>query len=427
MPELAVFGVLIVLFGLVSRRLDGTSLTGPMVFTAVGFAVGALGGSVGADVTGGPSGADVDFTETARHVAEIALVLLLFTDAARIDARVLRESKSIPLRLLGIGLPLTVALGSLVALGLLTGELELWEACLVGTILAPTDAALGAVVVSSPKLPVRLRQALNVEAGLNDGLAVPFFTVFAALAAEAALGDTSFLEVALEKIGYGALVGLGLGVIGGRLLGQASARGWTLPAFEQLAVLSLAVLAWWTAEEIGGSGLIAAFVGGLAFGVAGRAIAERVIKLAEDIGQLLSLLVFYALGIAGTQILVEATWTAAVYAVLSLTVLRMVPVAVALRGTGFSRWTVAYLGWFGPRGLASILLALILLVEYPEVAGGADIFVVVALTVLASVFLHGASAAPLTERYARLSRLEREGAPERVEVAAVPIRGGRNS
>jgi sodium/hydrogen antiporter len=400
MPELAVFGVLVVLYGVVSRRLEGSVVTGPMVFAAAGLAVGALGGSIGVEVGEASAGRHLDVVATARHVAEISLVLLLFTDAARIDTRVLRGSRSLPRRLLGIGLPLTIVLGSLVALGLLSGELEVWEACLVGAILAPTDAALGAVVVSSPKLPVRLRQALNVEAGLNDGLAVPFFTVFAVLAAEAALGETSFLEVALEKIGYGLLVGVGIGAAGGRLLRQASARRWPLPEFERLSVLVLAVLAWWAAEEIGGSGLIAAFVGGLAFGVARRARAEDVLELADELGRLLSLLVFYGLGVVAVDVISEASSNAVVYALLSLTALRMLPVAVALRGTDLDRRTVAYLGWFGPRGLASIVLALILLVEYPEVAGGVDVFAIVALTVLVSIFAHGATAAPLTERYA---------------------------
>jgi NhaP-type Na+/H+ or K+/H+ antiporter len=399
MPELAVFGVLLVLFGLVSRRLDGTPVTAPMVFTGTGLLVGAFSGNLGVTIEEG-GGESVEITETARHVAEIALVLLLFTGAARIDPRVLRERSGLPLRLLTIGLPLSIALGALVALGLLSGELGLWEACLVGAILGPTDAALGAVIVSSPKLPERLRQALDVEAGLNDGLSVPFFTVFAVLAAESALGETSFLEVAFEKIVFGFLIGAAVGGIGGALVRYAAGRGWMLDAFRELAALALAVLAWWAAEEGGGSGLVAAFVAGLAFRFAARAVAEKAIGFSEDLGQLLSLLVFFALGIVAVQIFPETTWEMVAYAALSLTVVRMLPVAVALLRTGLGPWTVAYLGWFGPRGLASILLALILLVEYPGVAEGRTVFMVVAVTVLASIFLHGVTAAPLTDRYA---------------------------
>jgi sodium/hydrogen antiporter len=250
---------------------------------------------------------------------------------------------------------------------------------------------------------VRLPQALDVEAGLNDGLSVPFFTVFAVLAAESALGETSFLQVAFEKIVYGLLIGAGAGAVGGWLLRLAARRGWTLNSFEQLAALALAVLAWASAEEVGGSGLVAAFVAGLAFGIAERELAPKAIAFSEDLGQLLSLLVFFTLGVVALEILPEATWQMILYAALSLTVVRLLPVALALLGTGLDARTVAFLGWFGPRGLASILLALILLVEYPGVPGGATVFVVVGITVLASIFLHGATAAPLTERYARLS------------------------
>jgi NhaP-type Na+/H+ or K+/H+ antiporter len=399
MPELAVFGVLLVLYGLVSGRLEGTPVTAPMVFAGAGLVVGLAGGDLG--VATGEEGS-VHVPETARHVAEIALVLLLFTGAARIDVRVLRERSGLALRLLTIGLPLSIALGALLALGLLSGDLELWEACLVGAILAPTDAALGAVIVSSPKLPARLREGLDVEAGLNDGLSVPFFTVFAVLAAESALGDTSFLEVAFEKIVYGLLLGVAVGGIGGVFLRRAARRGWVLDAFQQLAALALAVLAWWAAEEVGGSGLVAAFVAGLAFGLAARTVAGKAIGFSGDLGQLLSLLVFFGLGVTAVDVLPETTWQMALYAALSLSVVRMLPVALALLRSGLGPWTVAYLGWFGPRGLASILLALILLVEYPGIPGGHTVFVVVALTVLASILLHGVSAAPLTDRYAKL-------------------------
>ena len=182
------------------------------------------------------------------------------------------------------------------------------------------------------------------------------------------------MEVALEKIGYGVLVGLVLGAVGGSLVRRATARGWMLPAFTQLAALSLAVLAWWWAEELGGSGLVAAFVGGLAFGFAARETAREAVAFSDDLGQLLSLFVFYGLGIIAVQVFPETSWQMAVYAALSLTVVRMLPVALALVRSGLGGWTVAYLGWFGPRGLASILLALILLVEYPDVPGGSAIF-----------------------------------------------------
>jgi len=392
--ELVVFGCVLVGYALVSERLDGTPLTAPMVFTSAGIVVALAGGSFGADVTF--SGGSVHLTETAKHVAELALVLLLFTGAARIDLRAVPAGERLPLRLLGIGLPLTILLGGLAALVLLD-ELEFWEAFVVAAVLAPTDAALGQVVVSSPKLPERLKQALDVEAGLNDGLSVPFFTVFAALAVEAELGNAPLLHSIVEKLGYGALIGAGIGFAGGVLLRAAAARGWSAPTFEQLGVLALAIVAWWTAEEAGGSGLIAAFVGGMAFGAVARSVTGRALGFANDLGQLLSLLVFYALGVTFVELWDQLTWAMALYAALSLTGIRMLPVALALVRARERPRTVLYVGWFGPRGLASILLALMMLLQY-DLAGGATVFATVMVTVVASVFLHGLTAAPLTNR-----------------------------
>ena len=400
MTELIVFGLVVVGYALVSGRLDGTPVTAPMVFVAAGIAASAAGTfGVGVEES------RVLLPETPKHVAELALVLLLFTGAARIDVRALRSTSNLPLRLLAIGLPLSILLGGLVALGLFSGTLDLWEAFLVGAILAPTDAALGAVIVSSKKLSLRLRQTIDVEAGLNDGLAVPFFTVFAALAASEALGNAPFLTVALEKLGYGILVGLGLGLAGGWLVRVFTARGWMTGSFRQLALMALALLAWWSAEELGGSGLIAAFVGGLAVAVAAREIASESVEFADHVGELLSLLVFFALGLVALDAFDLATWEIVVFAVLALTVIRMLPVALALLGAGLDRGTVAYVGWFGPRGLASLLLALMLVIEEPDLPGIGTIFVTVLITVVLSVFLHGATAAPLTDRLARRSTL----------------------
>jgi NhaP-type Na+/H+ or K+/H+ antiporter len=392
--ELVVFGCILVGYALVSELLDGTPLTAPMVFAGAGILVALAGGSFGEDVTF--SGGSVHLTETAKHVAELALVLLLFTGAARIDLRAVPRGERLPLRLLGIGLPLTILLGGLAAL-VIVDELETWEAFVLAAVLAPTDAALGRVVVSSPKLPERLKQALDVEAGLNDGLSVPFFTVFAALAVDAELGDAPLLHSILEKLGYGALIGAGIGVAGAVLLHWAGRRGWSATTYEQLALLALAIVAWWTAEEAGGSGLIAAFVGGMGFGAVARDVAGRALGFADHVGELLSLLVFYALGVTFVELFDLVTWEMAVYAALSLTVIRMLPVAVALVRARERPRTVLYMGWFGPRGLASILLALMMLLQY-DLKGGTTVFVAVMVAVVASIFLHGATAAPLTNR-----------------------------
>ena len=403
-PQLIAFSAVLLGFGLVSRRLDGTPVTPPMVFAGAGLAAGCLGiVSLAFHQGHGPSDTVVG-TETARHVAEIVLVLYLFTDAARTDVAVLREAASLPRRLLVIGLPLRIGLGGLMAWGIFAGDLEIWEAFIVGAVLAPTDAAVGPAVVSSPLMPTRLREALKVEAGLSDGLVIPFFTIFGALAAEQELGGSPFLTVTIENVGYGALVGIAVGLIGGSLVRECSRRNWMAPAFRQLSVIAMALLAWWAAEHVGGSGMIGAFVGGLATGVAMRGMGTNTTQFSEDLERYLSLLVFFCLGVVAVDALDSATWEMGLYALLSLTVVRMIPVGLALLGAGMRPVTVAYLGWFGPRGLASVLLALILVSEYPQLPGTGTVFVIVTVTVLLSVILHGVTAAPLTKRYTRHRR-----------------------
>jgi NhaP-type Na+/H+ or K+/H+ antiporter len=216
--NLAVLAAVVFVFGLVSRRLDGTVLTAPIVFVAAGIVLG-------------PSGLGlVEFgldDHTVLLVGEIALAIVLFTDAARINLSALRQNEALPLRLLGIGMPLTIVLGTAGAALVLT-DLSLWEAAIVGTVLAPTDAALGQAVVSNPRVPVRVRQALNVEAGLNDGLSVPFLALFLTLAEaeKEHLSADLWIRFALEQIGFGALVGVGVGLTGGWLVRWASRRGW---------------------------------------------------------------------------------------------------------------------------------------------------------------------------------------------------------
>jgi len=410
-PELIAFAVVLFAFGLVSKRIDGLPVTAPIVFVGAGLLAGWLGVvDLGFEAHGAGGSAEIG-TETARTIAEIALVLLLFTDAARVDLGALRGRVSLPGRLLGVGLPLTIALGGLLAAVLFDGELSVAEAFVLGAILAPTDAALGAVVVNSPRLPVRVREALNVEAGLNDGLAVPFFTVFAALAADQLLGVGDFLGVALEKIGYGVGVGVVVGVGGGWLLRECTRRGWMTSIHQQLALISLALVAWWIAEHVGGSGLIAAFVGGLAVGAVDRGVGEKVIDFTEDMGQFLSLLVLFAFGVVASGVLDQVTATMVFYAVLSLTVLRMLPVAIALIGTGTTPATTLFVGWFGPRGLASVLLVLILITEQEGLPGIEPTFLIVTVTVLLSVLLHGTTAAPLTARFAERTEQAPESAP----------------
>ena len=331
--------------------------------------------------------------------AELALVLLLFTSAARIDVRRLRADP-LSARLLGIGLPLTIALGTVVALVLFSG-LEPWECAIVAAVLAPTDAALGQAVVTSPLVPLRVREGLNVESGLNDGGSVPFLMLFIALAAAQEGLEGGWVRFAVEQIGVGTVVGLAVGLAGATALSRAAGRGWTTQVFERLALAALAIIAWAAAGELGGNGFIAAFVAGGAAGVAAADLRERVLGFAEEEGELLNLTVFFVFGAFAAEALGGATWQMAAYAVLSLTLIRMLPVALAVIGLGLRPSSVAFMGWFGPRGLASIILALVVVEEEPGLAGLDQIFLIMTVTVLLSVFAHGVSAVPLTRRFAR--------------------------
>ena len=416
MATLAVLGGVLFCFALVARRVEGTVITAPMVFVAAGLVAGWTGLVDLGGAAHGEAGAEIAHA-VALGLAELALVLLLFTDAARINPRALRGNV-LPARLLCIGLPLTIALGTVVAVALLS-ELEFWECAIVAAVLAPTDAALGQAVVSNPALPLRIRQGLNVESGLNDGGSVPFLTLFIGLAAaEEGLGG-GWLRFAVEQIGYGTLIGAAVGVTGGVALRRASARGWTVPLFEKLALAALAVIVFVVADEAGGNGFIAAFVGGGAAGMAAGPVTARALDLAEEDGEALNLAVFFLFGMFATHALGGASWQVVAYAVLSLTVIRMLPVAVSVIGLGLRPATVGFLGWFGPRGLASIILALVVVEDAPALQGLEQIFVVMTVTVLLSVFAHGMTAAPLSRRYAHAAGAE---GPEHDAVAELPTR-----
>jgi sodium/hydrogen antiporter len=217
------------------------------------------------------------------------------------------------------------------------------------------------------------------------------------------------VRFAAEQIGYGVLIGVAVGAAGGVALRRCAARNWTTPVFERLALAALAVIAWWSADGAGGNGFIAAFVGGGVAGMAAGALRDRLLEFAEEDGELLNLAVFFIFGVFAAEALGDVTWDMVAYGVLSLTVIRMLPVALAVIGLGLRPATIAFLGWFGPRGLASIILALVVIEEEPALTGLDEIFLVMTVTVLLSVFAHGISAAPLTRRYARLAETRDAG------------------
>ncbi|PRY30845.1 cation:proton antiporter [Pseudosporangium ferrugineum] len=386
---LALTAALVFAWGAFSARLERADLTAPVVFVGLGT---LLAGSVHADVDA--AGITV--------LTEATLAWVLFSDAARVGVRELRGDAGVYGRLLGLALPLTVVLGSVLAWALL-GVVLPWYALLIGAALAPTDAALGAVVITHPAVPARIRRILNVESGLNDGIVTP--VVMVALAGAASTGgeaDAGVLTAALQLAG-GALIGAAVGSLGGRLLRAAGRRGWTGDSFAGPAVLALALVAYAASVAGHGNGFVAAFAGGIAFGhVAGPRGPREVFYIDETAG-LASLLVWLLFGVYAVPALlggIDATML--VYAVLSLTVVRMVPVALSLIGSGLGGRTVLFAGWFGPRGLASVVFALLALEQLHERAAPAVAAIV--LTVLLSVVAHGVSAGPLAARYGAASR-----------------------
>jgi NhaP-type Na+/H+ or K+/H+ antiporter len=387
---IAIYFTLIFLYSLVSKRLERTVITAPILFTAGGMLVLLLI----------PELRSRDYNyKLLLQVAEIGLVLLLFTDASRTDLAVLKSIRALPLRLLSTGMLLTIVLGALAAVGVLPG-LTIWEAGILGAILAPTDAGLGQIIVNSPRVPLRIRQALNVEAGLNDGLSVPFMLFFIALAESGAAGQQGVLgRFIMEQLVYGALIGIGVGLAGGLLLGQAYRKQWMAEPLQKLGVIALPLLCILASEAARASMFIAAFIAGLAVQVGFKEAGKHSVEFAEEWGQLFNLAVFFLFGLLVARAANQFTLAALLYAVLSLTVVRMLPVWLALAGTGLSRATVLFMGWFGPRGLASIVLGLVYLEHELRNPGEATIRIAVMATVLLSIFVHGLSAMPGINRY----------------------------
>jgi sodium/hydrogen antiporter len=401
---IAVFVAMVFFYSLVSRRLEQTVITAPIVFTSAGILL----------VLASPELRDLGLErESLLMLAETGLVMLLFTDATHISIKKLKSKERLPLRLLSIGMLLTILLGA-VAAHLVFPQLTIWEAGILAAILAPTDAGLGQVIVRSPRLPMRIRQTLDVEAGLNDGLSVPFLLFFIAvsrLGTERA--GAVLLNFIFEQLGMGALVGLTVGLIGGLLLGVARRREWMAESVQQLGLVALPILSMLACGPVNGSMFIAAYVAGLAVQTGFRDASARSLEFTEGWGQLFDYFVFFLFGLLATTAFRQFSPFHALYAVLSLTVVRMVPVAIALIGTRLSSATVLFMGWFGPRGLASIVLGLVYLEEEAQLPGEQTIRLVVMATVMLSIFAHGFSAMPGIDLYARKVTGLDDSAPEK--------------
>lgn len=393
-------GFLIAITGLIfgwsvlSGRMEGFDVTGPILFVAVGLVL----------CNGPLELLSISVETTAVHqLTEATLAFLLFADASRVDVRNLRGHAGVPIRLLVMGLPLTLALGFGLAAALFT-EIP-WElAALLGAVLAPTDASLSAAVVSNPALPKSIRRSLNLESGLNDGIVTPLVTGLLAASATVigvgAIEDTASGHggAALIDLGGGIAAGVAVGYLGGQIVTRCRTRGWIAPGGRRVAVLMLPAMAFAISKSMGVNYFVAAFVAGLAFRAAVRKSDEEATELPELLGRVLSLTVWFVFGAA---LLVDGLelvdWRIALYAILSLTVVRMLPVAVAMIGTRSGASATAFIGWFGPRGLASVVFGVLIVEELPTTDPGVQtVLSVTVLTILLSVVAHGITGRPLT-------------------------------
>jgi len=389
---LALIALFVLVYSSVAGAIERTWISGAIIFTCFGLLVGPIGLDLLSWETDG---------ETIRSLAEVTLALVLFTDAASADMGVLKKTAGLPARLLLIGLPLTILLGFGVGVLLIDG-LSLFAIALLATMLAPTDAALGKAVVTNEAVPDEIRQGLNVESGLNDGICVPILFVFLALALDKA-GDagpwTLAIKLVVEEIGIGLAVGLLLTLAAAKLLKTALHRKWLTPTWIQVPVVALALSCFAVAQLLGGSGFIAAFSGGLLFGALAKTERDEFLLAAEGTGDTLALVTWVIFGSAVVgQAWNSFSWTILIYAALSLTVIRILPVFLALIGSGIKTEGKLFIGWFGPRGLASIVFAVIVLdSKLPH----ADLIAMtVVCTIVLSIIAHGITANPLVAAYA---------------------------
>ncbi|ATR83333.1 sodium:proton antiporter [Pseudomonas sp. FFUP_PS_473] len=390
--NLALFTAFLLVYSIFAGRFEKRLFNGPLVFMLVGIVLGpALLGILQPRID----------KDGLRALAELTLAIVLFSDAANANLKVLRAHEGLPLRLLLIGLPLTIVLGWLVGLWVFP-QVRLIELAILATLLAPTDAALGKAVVTNPKVAEPVREGLNVESGLNDGICVPVLLLFLALLVEEQAQHPVLLalELVAEELGIGALSGVLLTLIAWQLQKLSWKHQWQMQVWSQLTLPGLAVLCFATAQVLGGSGFIAAFVGGLLAGYLFKDQKHHLLQASEEFASLLSVLTW---GVFGAVVIPKAwsslTWDIWLYALLSLTLVRMLPVLLCLLGTRFDLETRLFMAWFGPRGLATIVFA-VMIIDYP-LASTSTLVATAICTVLLSVLLHGLSANPWVARLVR--------------------------
>src|SRR5215472_12238875 len=418
----AMLAVFLLIYSAIAGRIERSLISGPIVFTAVGFILGADGlGILRIHIDG----------EGLRLLAEPTLAMVLFTDAANADFSIVKRNLGLPERLLGIGLPLTIVLGFLAA-AVVFPRLKILEMALLAAILAPTDAALGKPVVTNPAVPAAMREALNLESGLNDGICVPIVVLLLGLAVGTQIEGGTLWHVArvvVEAIGIGLIVGLALTWLATLMLRFAKRRGWISEHWVEIPIVALAAACFAAAQALGGSGFIACFVGGLLLSGLGARHKEELLRGAEHMGEALALLTWVVFGgIVVARMIDRVTWSVLTYAVLSLTVIRMLPVFLCLIGTRTRTADKLFIGWFGPRGLATIVFAVLVFDE--KLPGNDTIMLAAGWTVLLSVIAHGVTANPLVKAMAGRARHSAELRPDgracrrlrgsRIDLGALP-------
>lgn len=391
-PIIVFTAFLILGYGLFSRLAEKSAVTAPMVFVAVGIITSLLPIQLLQEGAKAPA---------VKIMAEVTLMLVLFVDATTLNLKRLIKERRLPMRLLGIGLPITMVVGALIAI-LLFPEEKHWVLLLMALILSPTDAALGQAVVTSPKVPEKIRQTINVESGLNDGIALPPILICIAVLSGSSgekMDAAYWLTFVAKQFVFGPVIGGLVGWLGGKLVDRSSRRGWMNHTFQQLTSLALAIIAFTLAESVHGNGFIAVYFAGMLLGTQTESIRERMREFGEAESQVMVLFIFLLFG----MLLVPLSfpfwdWRTVLYAVLSLTVIRMIPVAIGLIGSGLSMPTVWFIGWFGPRGIASVLYLLMAFLQLGR-EGYERMLSVITLTVMMSIFLHGITAVPFSKMF----------------------------
>ena len=389
-----IIALIVLLYGLFSKSLENNSISGPIIFMLSGILFSPLVLNI--------AHLDVN-TDIVKTIAEIALIIVLFSDSSTINIKKFKDQWKIPIRLLFIGLPLTIVLTTYVGTLFFSHE-SLINLLVLALILAPTDAALGKAVVTDKAIPLKIRSAINIESGLNDGIVFPLLmTVVLLIVGHEELGnDSSWMYYLFTQISLGFIIGAFNGYVGAKLLTKAVEHHWIRESYRNLSPISLAILSFFFAEYFGGNGFISAFVAGVFFGSFSKVIDIQTEAFLEGTGEILILISFLVFGLTFIPATIAyINSSVVIYALLSLTLFRMLPVALSLSGLNLSLATKLFIGWFGPRGIASILYVMVVAHMIIDIKGHENLYAVITLTIFLSIILHGLSAKPLVKLYSK--------------------------